>query len=454
MRLFTRDKSFYRMLIALAIPVALQNLITFGVNFADNLMVSELGDTAVSGVYVANQIQTFLQLFTAGIEAALLVLATQYWGRGETGQIKRIAAIGLQCAAGVGLLVTALCLILPATILSLFTNETAVVECGVGYLRIVCLSYLLFCVTQVLIATMRSVEVARIGLVVSTVSLISNVCLNRLFIFGAIGLPAMGARGAALATLLSRVLELGVILVYVLRIDRRLGIRLRELLVTDPVLLRDFVRCALPLVAGQVVWGVNLMTNSAILGRFGEEVITAASVANTMNSLAYVAMMGMAAAVGIITGKTVGEGKFELMKEYAKTVQLLFLILGLFTGASIFLTRRPFVALYDGISAEAAEQAVIFITVLSVSMIGSCYQAACLMGLVKSGGDVSFVFKNDMIFVFLVVLPSAILAAWLGAAPWVVFACLKCDQILKCFVALVKINRYDWMKKLVREADS
>ena len=155
--------------------------------------------------------------------------------------------------------------------------------------------------------------------------------------------------------------------------------------------------------------------------------------------------------VSSLPGKTVGAGKTELMKEYARTVQILFLCLGLLTGGAIALLKRPFIGLYSGITPEAAAYAFQFINVLSVTIIGTCYQAAGLFGLVKSGGDIGFVFKNDSIFVFLVVLPSAILAAYLGAPVWVVFACLKCDQILKCFVAVVKINRFNWMKNLTRD---
>ena len=161
-------------------------------------------------------------------------------------------------------------------------------------------------------------------------------------------------------------------------------------------------------------------------------------------------MNGMSSAVSVITGKTVGEGKVAQMKEYARTVQLLFLGLGLLTGGMIALLRAPFISLYAGITPQARLYSMQFILVLSVTMIGTCYQAACLAGLVKAGGDVGFVFKNDAIFVFLVVLPSAFIAARLGAAPWVVFALLKSDQILKCFVAVVKINRFDWIRNLTR----
>ena len=429
MKLITRDRSFYRSLIALAIPVALQNLITFAVSFADNLMVGSLGDAAVSGVYMGSQIQTFLQMFSGGIEGAILILAAQYWGKRDVASIKRIIAIGLHFSIAFGLLLTAVCLAIPRPIISLFTDDAGVINDGAIYLRIVCLSYLFFCITQALIASMRSVEVARIGMGVSLISLLVNVSLNYLLIFGKLGFPALGIAGAAIATVISRIVETLVMWIYVTRIDRKLRLRLKELLVSDPILRRDFIRYGLPLIGGNIVWSVNMMANSAILGRFSASVITAASIANTMNSLAYVTMNGMSSAVGIITGKTVGAGKTERMKEYAYTVQLLFLALGLVTGGVITLLKAPFIGLYTGITSEAITYSSQFITVLSITMIGTCYQAAGLFGLVKSGGDIGFVFKNDTIFVFLVVLPSAIIASMLGAPAWVVYACLKCDQI-------------------------
>lgn len=454
MRLLTRDKSFYRSLIMLALPVALQNLITFAVGFADNLMVGALGDSAVSGVYMGGQIQTFLQMFSGGIEGTILILSAQYWGQRNTASIRKIIAIGAQFSLGFGLILTLACAAFPGRIISLFTTEAAVIAEGTVYLRIVCFSYMFFCLTQALIAAMRSIEVAWVGMMVSGVSLVVNIFLNYSLIFGRFGFPELGIAGAAIATLASRIVETAVMVCFTAFRDKTLKLRLKDFFHSDRRLRRDFVRYGLPIIGGQLVWSANLMSNSAILGRFPESVITAASVANNMNTLAYVAQNGMATAVSVITGKTVGAGKRETMKEYARTVQILFLGLGLLTCVLVNLLKPPFISLFSDISPEAAAYSRQFITVLSFTIIGTCYQAACLSGLVKAGGDVGFVFRMDTIFVFLVVLPSAIIAAWLGAPPWLVFALLKCDQILKCFVAVVKINRFNWMKKLTRDAEA
>lgn len=453
MALFTKDRSFYRSLILLAVPISLQNLVTFAVNFADNVMIGSLGDDAISGVYVGGQLQSVVQMFVGGIEGAILILAAQYWGRKDRDSIRKVVSIGVKFALGVGLFTTLVAVLFPQWVIRIFTTEPGVIREGAAYVQIVGFTYLFFSVSQVMIAAMRSVETARIGLYISCMALVVNVCLNYVFIFGHLGFPAMGVRGAAVATLISRIMEMCVSIGYVFFVDKKLRFGWRDLLHTDGQLLRDFVRYGLPIIGGQVVWAVNSLANTKILGYYSAGVIAAASITGMLHNLVYVWMNGMSSAVGIITGKTVGAGQYEKMKEYSKTVQMIFLFVGLISGAAVFLFRDGFISLYNA-SPEAQEYSRQFINVISVTIIGTCYQAACLFGLVKSGGDISFVFKNDTIFVFLVVIPASLIAMWLGAPPWVVFACLKCDQILKCFVAIVKINRYNWMKNLTRDAST
>lgn len=455
MRIFTKDRSFYHSLVTLAIPISLQNLITFAVSFADNVMIGRLGENAISGVYVGNQVQTVLQMFIAGIEGAILILAAQYWGKKDTQSIRKVVSIGIKSAFGVGLAVTVISVLFPGQIIALFTHEQGVIEDGAAYLQIVGFTYLLFSIAQVMIAAMRSVETAKIGLYISLMTLVVNIGLNYLLIFGftipgLVSVPAMGVRGAAVATLISRFLEMLVSVIYVFFVDKKLKFGVKDLLHIDSQLLKDFVRYGLPIMGGQVVWAVNMLANTKILGAYSAEVIAATSIAGMLHNLVYVWLNGMASAVGVITGKTVGEGRLEKMKEYAVTTQIIFFLVGLVSSAIMFLLRDSFISLYETTPAGAMYSAQ-FINVLVVTVIGTSYQFPCLFGLVKSGGDISFVFKMDTIFVFLVVLPISILCQFLGAEPWVVFAALKCDQIFKCFVALVKINRFNWMKDLTRE---
>lgn len=447
----TRDKNFYSTLIKLAIPMGLQYLITFLVGFADNVMIGRLGDAAISGVYMGNQIQTIVQLFSGGVEGAILILAAQYWGKKDTKSIKKIIAVGVKFAVLFGVLLTLGAVTFTNPILRFLTNDDSVVREGVVYLKIVGISYIFFCISQVFIASMRAVETAKIGLYISIMTLVVNVGLNYVFIFG-VGtlIPKMGVAGAALATLISRILEAVVAVFYTLFVDKKLCLKLRELIPTDKTMLGDFVRYGLPVIGGNVIWGVNMIGQSVILGRFDAAVISAASITGSLNNLIYVWMNGISQSIGIITGKTVGAGEYEKMKEYARTTQIIFLVVGVLSGIAVFFLKMPFISLYS-VTSDAVNYSVQFCNVLSVTIVGTCYQAASLFGLVKSGGDISFVFINDTIFVLLVVLPSAFIAWKMGTPAWVVFACLKCDQILKCIVAFFKIKSYNWMKNLTRD---
>ena len=448
----TRDRSYYKSLITLALPVAAQGLIAFLASFADNIMVSSLGDNAVSGVYFASQINILVQMLTSGISGVILILSAQYWGKKDTANIKNIIAIGLRIALTVGAVVTAVCLVFPNRIIGIFTADPAIAREGILYLRTVCFSYMFFCLTQALLSSMRAVETPSIGMIISLIALGFDVALKALLIY----VLKWGVLGAAVSTVCGRIAETTAISIYIFLRDKKLQLRFADLRRASSGLIRDFIRYGLPLVGGEVVWSVNLMCNSIIFGRFFDaSVATAVSITNTMSTLAYIAISGLASAVGIITGKTVGAGKYELMREYARTTQVIFLFVGLLSGGLVALLNGPFVGLYSGalgggISAAAAKEAGLLIGVLSITVIGTGYQMPCLFGLVKSGGDISFVFKNDTIFVFCVVLPAALISAWLGAPAWWVFACLKSDQILKCIVAVFKINRFNWMKNLTR----
>lgn len=448
------ETSLYKRVFILAAPIALQNVITYAVGLADNLMVGSLGDLALSGVYVANQLQGILQMLVVGLGAAMTILVTQYWGKRDTDSVRNMIGIGLKFCLSAGLIFLLATLLFPREILRLFTNEEAVLAEALAYLRIVRFTYVFFCLTEVLIAAMRSVERVKIGMYVSCVTLVVNVFFNWVLIFGNLGFPALGIRGAAFATLISRMLETPIMILYVRFVDDRLRLRLQDVLQSKMALVKDFFRYGFPVILGDIFWGINLAVQGAIVGRLGAEALASVSIANVVFSIIGVAMRGTVGATSVIIGQTVGAGDFEKVKEYAKKLQLLFLGIGLFSGAVFYVVKDYILLLYN-ITPETAAMARQFMTVLSVTIIGTSYQMSSLTGIVRAGGSTHFVLINDLIFVWLVVIPSALVAAFvLQAPPWVVFACLKCDQVLKCFVAVVKVNRFRWMKNLTRETVS
>ena len=447
-----REKAFYKNLALLSLPIAAQNILAFLVGLADNVMVSRLGETAVSGVYAANQITTLLQMFVTGLAAAMTVLAAQYWGKRDLDAVRSIVGIAFRTALAVSALLFAALSLFPYRVIGLFTNDPAALEAGVAYVRILAWTYIPFCLSSVLIAAERAVETVRIGAVVAAMALVLNVLFNYLLIFGKLGFPRLGIRGAAWATLLSRLCELAAAAVFAGRLDRKLRLRLRDLFALRSPFTRDFVRYGLPVIAGDLLWGLNMATQGGIVGRLGVVSVSAVSIANTVLNIIAVGLYGTRDASAVVIGKTVGSGDIPRVKLYAKTLQVVYLLLGLCTGLLVFASRYAVPFVYSGMEPQTISLSQQLLLVLSVTILGTAYQMSVLTGIVRAGGATRFVLCNDLIFVWGVVIPSAMLAAFVFHAPtWVVFACLKCDQVLKCAVAVVKVNRFRWIKDLTKQ---
>lgn len=450
--IFVSEKnSFYKSFFKLTLMLAMQNIITFSVNLADNIMLGAYSESALSGSAIVNQIQFLLQMIVMGIGEGIIVLSSQYWGKKDTENIKKISNIGMRIAVVSGFILFLIVFIFPQNVLSLLTDKQSVIDEGVKYLAIICFTYPLFSVTNILLSTLRSVETVRIGFFVSLSTLCINVCLNSLFIYGNLGMPEMGIEGAAVATLISRTVEVLIVAVYCLFIDKKIKLKIRDFLrPMDKIFLKDYMRVGLPVMLSNGIWGIAMGVQTAILGRMGESSIAANSIATTVFQIMTVISYGSSGATAVLVGKTIGQSGIEGVKRYIKPLQLIYIAIGLVTGTALFLMKDVIVDFY-AVSAQTRELALQFMTVLSVTSIGTSYQVAVLTGIIRGSGETTFVLYNDSIFMWLIVIPSAAICAFvLNLPPVIVFACLKSDQILKCFVAFVKVNMCRWGRTLTR----
>lgn len=450
MPLFVKDKSFYQSFISLTLIITLQNLVTHSVNLADNVMLGRYSETSLSGVALVNQIQFILNMLTMGIGEGIVVLSSQYWGKKDISAVKRILSCALRVGIIASLLLMAIVFFFPNWCLSLFTNEIPVIEEGAKYLQIICFTYIFFTMTNILLAGLRSVETVRVGFVVSLSTLVINIILNYTLIYGNFGAPRLGIQGAAIATLVSRVIEFIIVIVYLKKVDKKLLFKLSDLKKVDISLFKDYIKVGMPVIISNTMWGIAMAVQASILGHLGGATIAANSIAATVFQILTVLSYGGASATCVITGRTIGEGNIDKLKAYTKTFQIIFIIIGVATGLGLFLVKDLILSFYT-VSNETQELARSFINVLSVMVVGTSYQVACCTGIVRGGGDTKFVLYNDTAFMWLLVIPSALLAAYVfNMPPVVVFICLKCDQILKCIVAAIKVNRHTWVKKLTR----
>ncbi len=448
-----KDKYFYKTFFSLFFVVALQNIIVFSVNLADSVMLGSYSEAAMSGVSLANQIQFLLQMFVNGAANGLVVISSQYWGKKHLEPIKKVFAAAIWAGVLMSLVLMAVVLISPEGVLGILSDEKEIVLEGARYIEVMAFSYVIFAVTNILIALMRSIEAVRIGFYTSVLALIFNISLNYCLIFGHFGFPEMGVLGAAAATLVSRVVEFIAVVVYVFIIDKRLRLKVRDIFSLEKTYISDYIKAGLPLIGSGGSWGVAMTVQTAIIGRLGAAAIGANAVAAPIFQVVSVLYTSSGNASGVLIGKTVGENDIPRVKRYAKKLQIMYIIIGLLSCVCLLLARDTIISFYD-VTAETAALSAVFINILSITVIGSSYEAPCLCGIVSGGGDTKFVFKNDILFMWCMVLPLSFLSAFVFSWPVpVTFFILKSDQITKCIVALFKVNRFKWIKVLTRETE-
>lgn len=454
MKTRVNDKVFYKTFFSMTAFIILQNILIYSVNLADNIMIGRYSETAMNGVSLANQIQFLLQMFAMGSANGMSVLTAQYWGKKQIEPIKKIFASAAVFGLGMSLVLSVLVITQPEFVLGLLTDKQDAIAEGAKYIVIMGFTYCIYTMTNLMLGVLRSVETVKIGFVVTALSLVIDVVLNYALIFGNFGFPEMGARGAAIATMTARIVEFIIVSVYVLFFDKKIRFKLHEMFALDKKYVSDFIKSGLPLIGSSVSWGFAMAIQTAILGRLDSDAILGANnIATTLFQVVSVIYTSTSNSSSVIIGKTVGERDFTKVRRYTKKLQILYIIIGVVSAVAMFLTKDAVISLYT-ISDETVQLARTLIIILCFTIVGSSYEMPCLCGIVSGGGDTKFVLFNDLIFMWGIVLPLSALSAFVFNWPIpVTFFLLKSDQILKCFVAVVKVNRFKWIKELTRNTD-
>ncbi len=447
-----KDRSFYRMLLVIALPVALKALISRGVNMLDNIMVASLGDTAFSAVSLANQTTTLFNFFVMGVGGGVSVLIAQYWGKRDTERIKSLFSVVFYVTVSAAAVVTVLIALFPAQAMGIVSNQAGIIDAGVPYISIVCFSYALFALSETMTTMLRCVELVQVTLWSSVAAVAVNISLNYILIFGKLGMPAMGVRGAAIATVIARVVETGIVAVYLFGIQKQIELRVRDLFRGTKQMWLDFVRHGAPILAGDMQWGLVIFLKAAIIGRVGERMTAAYSINDNIMGLAGIFAAGLGGAACVMIGKTVGEGDYEKTRKYSNTLQVLFACSAVVMCLLIFFLRGPMVALFGtDITPEVSALAKQFVAIASFTYLGTFYHATCFTGINRGAGDGKFVFKIDMLCGWLIVLPLSYLAAMVFRWPLpVLFLCLYIDQCFKWIIAFFRLRGDKWIRNVTR----
>lgn len=443
------SKSFYKLVFSLVVPMALQNLINVAVTSADVVMLGRVGETVLSGSSLAGQWQFILTLLYFGLTSGAAVLTAQYWGKKDTRTIEKVIGIAMRFSLIAGFLFLAAVWIMPEQIMMIFTPEAPVIAEGVKYLKIVSFSYVFMAITTVYLNIMRSVERVVISTIVYLTSLLVNIGINAVLIFGLLGFPAMGIEGAAIGTLIARFVELMIVVVYANR-NKVIRFRPRDLFVRDPLLFRDFLRYSIPVTLNELMWGAGSSMNAVVLGHLGSPAVAANSVAQVARQLATVIAFGIANAAAILIGKAIGEENYDRAKDYAKRLVKVTLVTGL-AGAAVVLIARPIVLSVMNLTPLAKDYLSFMMIVMSYFVFCQAYNTTMVVGIFRSGGDTKFGLFLDVSSMWgCSILLGAIAAFVLGWDVKLVYVLLMSDEIIKIPFTTWRYKSMKWMRNVTR----
>ena len=378
------------------------------------------------------------------------ILIAQYWGKQDTDTINSIAGIVTIIALTLGGTATVVCYLLAPQIMSLYTTSPQVIELGVSYLRIVLVSYPVTSITMLLCSVMRSTEQVKVALVSNSTAIIVNIVLNYLLIFGKLGFPAMGIRGAATATVIARIVELSMVLFYVRFMETQVRLSLRKMLKIRAVLVRDLFRYSLPTTSSECMWGLGITCHAAIIGNMGEVAYAAYSVANIIESIGLLATMGFANGALVMIGKEIGANREENAYPYAKTLLAMATLLGAAMSGVVLLLARPVVGLFN-VADITRDTAVNIIFVIAVLIFVKSFNATSIIGIFRGGGDTITAMLLDGVCMWTISVPMGFFASRVLDLPvWWVYAFLMTDEVVKIFLCLMRVRSRKWIRNVTR----
>ena len=446
----SEKRQFYKAVFALVLPMALQNLINVGVTTADVVMLGKVSETSLSASSLAGQVQFIMSLILFGLTSGAAVLTAQYWGRKDIRTIEKILGITMRIALMVAVFFTLIVLLFPVPIMHIFSSEADVIQQGAEYLRIIAFSYIFTTITIIYLNIMRSVERVLIATVVYLASLLTNIILNSILIFGMFGLKPMGIQGAALATLIARILELVLVWLYATFRNKEVRFHLRDLFVHDKILFKDFLTYSIPVTLNELMWGAGTSVNAAIIGHLGKSVVAANSVTQVTRQLAMIVAFGVANATAIIIGKAIGENKEDLAKIYAKRFIRLTILLGVI-GAAVILLTSQIARQHLSLSEEAQGYLGFMMFVMSYFAIGQAFNTTMVVGVFRAGGDTNFGLILDVATMWCGSILLGALAAFVFRLPVpVVYVILMSDELFKIPLTTWRYKSMKWVKNVTR----
>jgi len=450
-QLFT-DKDFNQKLIKLTLPIMLQSLMLALVAAADALMLGSVEQNSMAAVSLATQVQFIQNMIVSSVASAASILGAQYWGKGDIKTLKDIFAITLRVCGLASVLFWAACVFFPRYLMLIFTNDPVLIDIGISYLRIAGWSYLLTGISQCYLTVMKISNHAKETAIISSTAVILNIILNAFFIYGLLGLPAMGVQGAAFATLIARIVEMILCLILSFKASF-IRLEIKRLFKHNPVLSADFLRTVWPLLGAFLFWGVGFTSYTAFMGHLGADAAASNSIASVVRDLVCCLCNGLSSGGGILVGNELGAGKLEKGKLYGDRLLWISIIAGFLSTGVMFLVT-PLVMKFVKLTENAHSLLLGMMIIMAIYMIGRVINSVLINGIFAAGGDTLFDMYSLAICMWGLAVPLAALGTFLFKWPvLLVYACTCLDEVGKIPWVVIHYKKYKWVKDLTRDID-
>jgi len=457
MKLYKKDPEFYKNVFTLALPIALQSLITIGVNMLDTIMVGSLGENPLSATSLANSFSIY-QIFCMGLGMGASVLVSRYWGMKKAANgndeaastaLKQTVCLMLRLTVLLASLFALATLLIPDKLMLLYTDDAEIIEQGELYFRWSVPTYFFLGLSLVCTIVLRSVGQVKLPLFVSIGALSINLGANYTLIFGHFGFPKMGVAGAALATLIARIFETCAICGYLFFKDSRIRFRIKDFFMETRSLIREYMRISIPVLISDGILAIGNNSVAMVIGRMGAAFVAANAITSVTQQLSTVVIQGVSQAGAIVTGQTLGMGSKEKTMQQGYQFLGLGIALGIVSGLFILAVSAPVISSYKNLSAETLAIAEELMLSISFIVVFHAINSIMTKGVLRGGGDTKMLMLADNIFLWVLAIPLGILAGPVLRIPafWI-YAALKSDQIVKTLWCVLRLRSGKWIKKI------
>lgn len=445
---FSIDRAFYKTLFFVSLPIIFQNFITSSLSMVDTVLVGRLGQSQIAAVGQANQIMFLMTLLLFGVGGGTAIFTAQFWGNKNLDGFKKSLEIGIIFAIIVSGLFTLVSIVIPNLLISLYSKDPEVIAYGVSFLKIVCFSYTFSAITLVLSFVLRTTGQVMLPMVASIIGFITNTILNLIFIFGFMGIPAMGVRGSAFATVIARILELSIILIFAYRWKLPCVVKFYEMFSLNINYIKGYLKVALPVIANEGLWALGTTIYSVVYGRMGTDVTSAMVIALVIDNMAFILIRGIGSASAIMVGNEIGKGDRKSAYKYGVLFGITSILIGLVTAAIIIPLAWPALGLYN-VSNEVKMMSINVIVVMAFIMAVKSFNFTIITGVFRAGGDTIFCLLLDLLGVWCLGVPAAIIFGLLLRWPihWV-FLLINIEEICKIFICIIRLRSRKWINNV------